>query len=237
MRTMIPKWIRNQVKSAKAKGCIVGISGGIDSAVVAALCLKAMGGKNVLGLILPCHSLKEDINDAVLTAKVIGLQTKTINLTPLYDILLKIFPKGKKMAFANIKPRLRMIALYYFANMLNYLVVGTGNKSELSVGYFTKYGDGGVDIMPIAGLYKNSVRNLAKTLGIPDKIITKKPTAGLWPGQTDEGEMGITYNELDAILDSIYKGKMLKHQKTSKVMRMFKASAHKRALPPIFTYP
>ena len=140
------------------------------------------------------------------------------------------------MAYANLKPRLRMCALYYFAQKLNYLVAGTGNKSELVVGYFTKYGDGGVDILPLVGLLKTEVRQLAKELKIPREIIEKTPSAGLWHGQTDEGEMGITYEELDRIIVAIGRKKIkgISKAKLSKVKKMMRGSLHKRAPIPVF---
>jgi NAD+ synthase len=140
------------------------------------------------------------------------------------------------MALANLKPRLRMTALYYLAQSHNYLVAGTGNLSEIMVGYFTKYGDGGVDFEPLGELYKHEVRALARALGLPESIITRPPTAGLWPGQTDEAELGITYDELDAILAALARGydSGAPEETVARVWRMVEASAHKRATPPTF---
>lgn len=231
----ITVWIRLCLKKARSKGIVLGLSGGVDSAVVAALAKKA-AGKNVLALALPIHSQKNDLKDALLVAKKLNLKIKVIDLSDLYDNFVKILPKGNKIAGANIKPRLRMIVLYYFANSLNYLVCGTGNKSELAVGYFTKHGDGATDILPIGGLLKKDVRLLAIKLGIPESIIVKPPTAGLWPGQTDEGEMGITYPELDSIIDYLERRKkppVLK-SKIDKVRKMMKFSGHKREGPKIY---
>ena len=177
---------------AKAKGIVMGLSGGVDSCVVAALAKKAVGRNRLLALILPCGSHVSDLADATAMARKFKIKTETIDLTGVYSNLLKILPSAKGLAKNNLKPRLRMLVLYYFANKLNYLVCGTGNKSELMVGYFTKHGDGGVDILPIGGLLKKQVRALAEELGIPGNIINKPPSAGLWHGQTDEGEMGIT---------------------------------------------
>ena len=129
-----------------------------------------------------------------------------------------------------------MSVLYYFANSLNYLVVGTGNRSEFQIGYFTKYGDGGCDILPLAGLLKREVRKLAKDLGIPNEIIVRPPSAGLWKGQTDEGEIGLEYDDLDRCLVAIKNGKTKGIEKKSlaKVKSMVRASDHKRKMPPIF---
>ena len=235
MKNRIVNWIRKQLKDAGAKGIVMGLSGGVDSAVVAALSKEAVGRNRVLALLMPCQSQKQDSEDARLVAKKLGIKTKRIDLSNIYDNLVKILPKSGGVALANIKPRLRMLTLYYFANKLNYLVCGTGNKSELMVGYFTKHGDGATDILPIGNLLKKQVRALARELGIPENIITKKPSAGLWPGQTDEGEMGITYPELDDILERIGKNKkqVLPKAKVNKVKEMIKRSEHKRQGPRI----
>lgn len=213
----------------------MGLSGGVDSSVVAALSREAVGAKRVLGLFMPCHSCPDDLTDAKSVARKLKIGTKLIDLSSIYDNLLKILPAGNKLALSNLKPRLRMLLLYYFANNLNYLVCGTGNKSELMMGYFTKHGDGATDILPIADLYKKQVRALARELKIPENIIIKPPTAGLWQGQTDEGEMGITYNELDDILSRMdHKQKQsASRDKINKVKRMIKKSEHKRQGPKI----
>ncbi len=235
MKNKIVVWIKQRIKEAKAKGVVLGLSGGIDSSVVAALTKEAAGKDNVLGLYMPIHSQPQDLADAQLAANRLGIKTKKIDLSKAYDALTGILPSGNSLAKANLKPRLRMLTLYYFANNLNYLVCGTGNKSELMVGYFTKYGDGGVDILPIADLFKRQVRALAKELGIPERIIAKPPTAGLWQGQTDEGEMGITYNELDDILERLEnrKKQISSTNKVNKVKKMIIGSCHKRALSKI----
>jgi len=235
MKEKIIKWIKKQVRLARAEGIVMGLSGGVDSAVVAALVKQAVGPRRLLVLILPCHSQIQDLKDAKLVAKKLDIKTKTIDLLKIYDTLIKVLPKAGSLAKANLKPRLRMLVLYYFANKLNYLVCGTGNKSELMVGYFTKHGDGATDILPIGGLLKRQVRELARELGIPNRIITKPPSAGLWLGQTDEGEMGLTYPELDEILERIEnKNKqILTQEKVNKVKRMIKRSAHKRQGPRI----
>ncbi|MBN1913101.1 MAG: NAD+ synthase [Candidatus Omnitrophica bacterium] len=237
MQKRIVSWLKKEVKKTGAKGIILGLSGGIDSAVVAALSKKAVTSGRVLALLLPCLSQPQDLKDAKLVAKSLDIKTKKIDLSGLYGSLLKLLPPGNSLARANLKPRLRMLTLYYFANNLNYLVCGTGNKSELTVGYFTKYGDGGVDILPIGNLLKGQVRKLAEELGLPDRIITKPPTAGLWQGQTDEGEMGITYPELDAIILRLEKGlpQLSPRHKVRKVKQMYSRSSHKRQGPKICT--
>ncbi|MCX5668777.1 MAG: NAD+ synthase [Candidatus Omnitrophica bacterium] len=230
MRIKIVSWIKQKVKDSGAKGIVLGLSGGIDSAVVAALAKAAVGRNNLLVLFLPCNSHPQDLKDAKLVTHKLGLKSKLVDLSAVYNNFLKVLPGAISLARGNLKPRLRMSTLYYFANKLNYLVCGTGNKSELLVGYFTKYGDGGVDILPIADLFKRQVRRLARELKIPQEIITKPPTAGLWHGQTDEGEMGITYNELDDILDRFcnHKKQVAGSNKVNKVIRMYKNSEHKR---------
>lgn len=230
MKNRIVFWIKQQVKDSGAKGIVLGLSGGIDSAIVAALAKKAVGTDNLLVLFMPCNSNPQDLKDAKLVAHKLGLKSKLVDLSAVYKNFLKILPGAISLARGNLKPRLRMSTLYYFANKLNYLVCGTGNKSELLVGYFTKYGDGGVDILPIADLFKRQVRQLARELKIPQSIITKAPTAGLWQGQTDEVEMGITYDELDDILDRFcnHKKQAADSKKVTKVIRMYKKSEHKR---------
>jgi len=235
MRKKIVSWMRKQVKIAQVKGIVMGLSGGIDSSVVAALAKEAVGKNRLLVLILPVHSQIQDLKDAKIVAQKLGIETKIIDLSKIYDNLIKILPKANKLALANLKPRLRMLTLYYFANKLNYLVCGTGNKSELMVGYFTKHGDGATDILPIGNLLKRQVRALAKELGVPKHIITKPPTAGLWPGQTDEGEMELTYNELDDILERMKRNKrqIARKNKIEKVKMMIRRSEHKRRGPSI----
>lgn len=232
----IVNWIRERVKEAKAKGVVVGLSGGIDSSCVAVLSKIALG-KNVLGLILPCESNPRDEKFARLLAKKFKIKVEKIVLDPIYEKFREILPKANKIAFANLKPRLRMITLYYFANKLNYLVAGCGNKSEITVGYFTKYGDGGVDILPIGGLLKTEVRTLARQLKIPNEIIERGPTAGLWQGQTDELELGVTYENLDRAISSIENGKVNKfyNQKIiTKVKNLIDESQHKRLAIPVY---
>jgi NAD+ synthase len=227
-------WMREQVALAKRKGVVFGLSGGLDSAVVAVLCKRAFPD-NALALIMPCYSSETDIEHARAVAKQLHISTSTIALEGVFDSLLRVLPVGdyepatKTLAEANLKPRLRMLTLYYLANRLSYLVVGTGNRSEISVGYFTKYGDGAVDILPLGNLVKRRVRELAIHLGMPKEIIKKPPSAGLWVGQTDEGEMGITYEELDRYLLAGEAGDEVKR----KVDAMIAASAHKRVMPAI----
>lgn len=231
----ISNWIKEQVEQAGQKGVVVGLSGGVDSAVVSVLSKRSLGD-NVLGIIMPCHSNSQDEEDAIFLANEFDIKTEKIALDYIYDKLLEIFPKGNKISEANLKPRLRMLTLYYFANKLNYLVAGTGNRSEITIGYYTKYGDGGVDILPIGGLLKTEVLELAKELKIPKRIIEKVPSAGLWEGQTDEGEMGIPYPELDRTIVGLETGNLkgLNPKTIEKVRKLMETSNHKRAPIPTF---
>lgn len=233
----IAHWLREYLEASGAKGFVFGLSGGVDSATVGALAVRAVGPERTLGAILPCHSQPDDLRLARLVADTFGIPTVTVNLGPAYDVLMAALPPSDHaLAAANIKPRLRMIALYYLAQSHRYLVLGSGNKSELLVGYFTKYGDGGVDLLPLGGLYKTQVWELARELGVPQEVIDRPPTAGLWPGQTDEGEMGITYRELDRILAALETGDVsgLDPAQVAKVREMVARSEHKRRLPPVF---
>ncbi|QGP90907.1 NH(3)-dependent NAD(+) synthetase [Neomoorella glycerini] len=232
MVTELVAWLQEEVHKAGARGAVVGLSGGIDSAVVAALCRRAFP-ENCLGLILPCHSDPADAGDARLVARHLDLPVLEVVLDGVYDQLVllltgKPYAAGRRsLALANLKPRLRMMTLYFHANERNYLVIGTGNRSELAVGYFTKYGDGGVDLLPLANLVKSQVRELARYLRLPERIITKAPSAGLWAGQTDEGEMGLTYEVLDHYLLTGEAPPAAKE----KIESMAACSAHKRRLP------
>lgn len=234
LRQRLVDWISAKVSQAEAQGTVFGLSGGLDSSVVAALCAEALGPSRVLALHLPCESQKADLDDAQQVAKKFKLQTEMIDLTQVFRKLKALLPPADQLALANIKPRLRMLTLYYYANKLNYLVVGTGNKCELRVGYFTKYGDGGADILPLGDLLKSEIRSLAKHVGLPDHIIDKVPSAGLWPNQTDEGEMGITYGELEDFLLSYEKGEPPKGEKAEKIKNMMEKAKHKLSLPEIF---
>jgi NAD+ synthase len=210
------------------------MSGGIDSAVAAVLSKRAFP-ETTLGVIMPCHSSDIDREHAELIAARFHMSTKVVVLDEVFDTLMKTllddgyYVTTRKLAEHNIKPRLRMVTLYYLANRLNYLVVGSSNKSELSVGYFTKHGDGGSDLMPLGNLVKSQVRDLAEYLDIPREIIDKPPSAGLWQGQTDEGELGLTYNELDRYLITGEADKRIK----DKINFMMNKSTHKRCLPPV----
>jgi NAD+ synthase len=230
-------WIRHQVKLAAANGVVLGMSGGLDSSVLGVLCKRALG-PSALALIMPCHSDPSDAAHARLVADLVDISTETVDLTPVFDQLVGILPSGDRLAVANLKPRLRMMVLYYFANRLGYLVMGSGNRSELMVGYCTKHGDAAADLLPLGGLYKTQVREMAMELNMPQEIMDKPPSAGLWQGQTDEGEMGISYQELDQALAFLQGGSPLSapnDEVLEKVRRMVANSQHKRLPIPIFT--
>lgn len=237
----IQNWIKEYVTSAKANRIVIGISGGIDSAVTTTLCVNALGNKNVIGLGLPCSSIPQDLKDAKKLAEILGVKFTVLDLTSVYNEFLRISPphfESDQLAMANLKPRLRMMAIYYVGQSLgDSLVAGTSNRTELAIGYFTKYGDGGVDFEPIGGLYKCEVRNIAKVLNIPGEIISKPPSAGLWEGQTDEDEIGLIYNILDEIIfriDNNLELSDLNQDDVKKVKDMMKAAHHKITMPPIF---
>jgi NAD+ synthase len=238
----ISAWMRSQVDAAGARGIVVGLSGGIDSAVVIGLAAMAMPGR-AAGVIMPCHSDPLDEVHGRLSAERFGVPAITVDLAPAFDRLsadlgaaVAALPPGlhtgdnDRLAVANVKPRLRMTSLYFVANSLNYLVAGTGNRSELAIGYFTKYGDGGVDLLPIGRLLKSEVRALARELDVPAPIIEKPPSAGLWSGQTDEAEMGFTYEDLERHLTGTGP---VAPAVAARIDRLARASGHKRALAPM----
>ncbi|MFC1860740.1 NAD(+) synthase [Chloroflexota bacterium] len=227
-------WIKEQVAISGCKGVALGMSGGIDSSVVAVLCRRAFS-QNTLGVIMHCYSNPQDSEHALAVAEKFSIPTRTVVLDTVFDTFLKMLSSGapdcgtSRLAESNLKARLRMTTLYYHANKLHYVVVGSGNRSELSTGYFTKYGDGGVDILPIGNLVKREVRELAGYLGVPQAIIDKPPSAGLWPGQTDEAELGFSYEELDCYLVS---GEACDEFR-ERVDAMVAACQHKCQPPPI----
>src|SRR5687767_4831372 len=256
--TELAEWLRERVNASGARGIAVGLSGGIDSAVVVRLAQMAMHDQ-VVGVLMPCHSDPRDEADARLIADQFNVATVRVDLAPTYDRLVSDLKSAlgrlppdaaagtpsdnvdhvdpvdlrARVPLANIKPRLRMSSLYYLANSLNYLVAGTGNRSELTIGYFTKYGDGGVDILPIGHLLKSEVRALARDLRIPESLIEKAPSAGLWQGQTDESEMGFTYAELEWYLKDGHGA--VAPALADRIERMARASDHKRKMPEVFS--
>ena len=205
----IREFIRKTVRDAKAKGAVVGISGGVDSAVVAKLCADALGGENVLCVFMPTSVTP--VGDFMLTKDICkewGTRYTAVSVQSAVDAFSGMLLTGKEAPLekGNIMARCRMIVLYDKAKKEDYLVMGTTNRSETLMGYMTKFGDGAEDAAPMFNLYKTQVWELAKLIGIPKEIIDKVPTAGLWEGQTDESEMGITYHELDIVLNAMEQG-------------------------------
>ncbi len=216
---VISRFIACKVDESNTDGVVIGLSGGLDSSTTAFLCSKALKTDQILGIIMPTVTTpSEDIEDGIAVAEMLGIEYEVIHvddlIAPFNNICIHarsndITNSGNlELANANLKARIRMMMLYYHANILNRLVIGTGNRTELLVGYFTKFGDGGVDILPIGNLYKTDVRNLAVHLGVPDNIIKKAPTAGLWAGQTDEEELGMKYEVLDRLLQMMVDKRM-----------------------------
>jgi NAD+ synthase len=222
----ITKDLEKQIKQyVKNRTAIIGISGGIDSAVVATLAKNVLGKEKVYGILMPYGN--QDTKDAKTLVDFLNINSNEINIKNILDKY--DFLKIDRLEKGNIMARTRMTILYTFANKLEGLVIGTGNKTEIEIGYFTKYGDGGVDLEPIGDLYKTEIFKLAKFLKIPRVIIEKKPSAELWENQTDENEIGATYPEIDSVL----KGEIKKGEIFEKIQRLRNNSAHKRKMPEI----
>jgi NAD+ synthase len=220
-------FIREQIDGSGLGGAVVGISGGIDSAVTAALCVRALGRDRVIGVWMPAYSQQIHAEDAKKLADAINLNLVTVDVGPAYDAIVaeidKVLSLDEKTK-GNTKARLRMTTLYAIANQKGYLVVDTCNRSEIYVGYMTKGGDGLADINPVASLTKHEIRIIARELGVPESILTKAPSADLWAGQTDEQEMGFTYEELDRFLIT---GETTP-QATERINYLHRISEHKR---------
>ena len=239
---VITDFIKTYVENSRCKGVVIGLSGGIDSAVTALLCKKALGIDKTTCLFLPDKDTPEsDIRDQKTFVETFNLKCETRDITSLVELFEKnSLIKPDRMALANIKARIRMILLFEYANRTNNLVCGTSNKSELLIGYFTKYGDAGVDIMPIGDVYKTQVWELARFLEIPNEIIDKPPTAGLYKGQKDEEEIQMSYEQLDKILmglekkmsiESIAKYTNLSEEDILRIKNMRIKTQHKRRSP------
>ena len=243
----IVEFIREKTKEAGIKGTVIGISGGIDSALTAYLTVEALGKENVLGIHMPELSLTpaEDVLDATEVASRLGIEFKTVNISEILSAYLDTIPESsssRSHANGNLKARIRMSVLYYYANMMSGMVMGTGNKTEILLGYFTKYGDGGVDIEPIGDLYKTEVKEMSALMGVPGEIITKAPSARLWAEQTDEDELGITYELLDRFLVLLLEGESpdlaqntlgLTGTQKESVLKRIHVNLHKQKVPAI----
>ena len=228
--------MRSAVWNARAAGFVVGISGGIDSAVACALAAKAVGPERVLGVSMPVSSNSpQDAADAKALCDVLGVRLITVPLGDVQEAFLaKEHITGTPLLAGNIASRLRMTALYNIAAANGYLVCGTSNKTEYLIGYSTKWGDGAADVQPLLHLYKKDVYALAEELGIPQEIIDKAPSAGFFEGQTDEAEIGLSYAELDSALWNLELNEFVPQNAVEeKVLALVLKSEHKRK-PPVF---
>ncbi|MDA0524556.1 NAD+ synthase [Methanococcoides alaskense] len=245
-KDIIIDFIGKKLEGTGIEGAVVGISGGIDSALVAYLSVEALGAENVLGIHMPEASTPEsEIEDAKKVAEALGIDLKVVDITSVLEGYRSAMPDIEDTSAyvdGNLKARIRMSMLYYYANMLGRVVMGTGNKSEILLGYFTKYGDGGVDMEPIGDLYKTEVWKMSKILGVQESILEKAPSAGLWEGQTDEEDLGVSYETIDKVLQPILagEGRERVHLKLgvpmediNSILLRVRSNLHKRATPPI----
>jgi NAD+ synthase len=232
-------WLREKVEEASARGVVIGVSGGVDSAVAAVLAQKAFPD-NCMALVLPCESSTDDLVHSQLLLDKFNIPYRVVELDNVYQLLvtqlesyIKLDGPKRRLLRANLKPRLRMTTLYYSAQARSYLVLGTTNKSEITVGYSTKHGDSGVDLQILGDLLKREVLELANYLRVPSVIINKTPSGGLWAGQTDEEEMGISYEQLDDYIQ-YNQGET---DVTERIQKLNQISQHKRQMPPIAKIP
>ncbi|MFL6490387.1 MAG: NAD+ synthase [Nitrososphaera sp.] len=235
----IEKFISDYISKSSAKGLVIGLSGGLDSSVVLKLSVNALGASKVLGLVMPSDTTpNDDTNHAIDLAKELRIKYRVIDIYPIIRKFEEILPEDKG-ARGNLMARIRMSLLYYYAGVNGYLVAGTSDKSEIQIGYFSKFGDGAADIMPIAGLYKTQVRSLAEYLGIPVVIVEKKSSPRLWHNHLAEAEIGMDYEMIDPILHLLVDKKMRLKDATrklgiptkhvNKVKKMIEKSLHKRS--------
>lgn len=243
-KTKIQKFLVNEVKKRESDGVIFGLSGGIDSAVVAVLCANVLKEKS-LAIVMPDSRItpREDTEDGLTLAKKLGLKFKSIDINPIFIEFSKNL-ESNDFALGNLKARIRAAILYYYATVKNYLVLGTSDKSEFLIGYFTKYGDGAADLEPIISLYKTQLREFAKILNVPYSIISKKSSPQLWANHTAEGELGFTYEEIDAILYCLIDKELslretvsvtgLDEKSVTRVQELYSKSEHKRVMPKAF---
>ena len=236
--SQISNFIRLYVKKSKKKGIVIGLSGGLDSSVLVVLAVKALGHRGVKSLILPEKDLtpNRDISNAETLVTRLGIKSYQMEINPTKEIIEYRFPKNKIVS-GNLSARIRKIILYHFAAHNDLLVASTSDKSEIMLGYFTKYGDGAGDIMPLGDLYKTDVRKLGKKLLLAESILKQPSSPRLWPGQTAEAELGLKYEEIDSILRLRKIGALdrctLPRNKILKVCGRVEQSYHKRELPPI----
>ncbi len=240
---ILTKFIKTELEKFHYSNGILGLSGGLDSSVCAFLAAKALGEKNVWGLIMPYgEASKQDVEDARKIVKLLGIRFHVIDISPMVDAYYERFPTENHVIKGNKMARERMTVLYDFSVREKALILGTSNKTELLLGYGTIHGDMASAINPLGDLYKTQVRQIAAHLGVPQKICQKAPTAGLWAGQTDEKELGMSYEEIDRILyqlvdirrppSDLYK-RGFDRNKVEKIIRLITNSEFKRKLPPI----
>ena len=241
----ITTFISKEVNNSGLNGAIIAVSGGIDSSLLLALTVSALGAERVRAITIPERDItpESDITDVMRLTEQYDVTCDLVEITPTLTALnntLPLYDSSDLLATGNLRPRTRMMVSYHYANALNMMVIGSSNKTELLTGYFTKYGDGGVDLMPLGDLYKCQIRQLARHMGVPQEIIDKIPTAGLWPGQSDEGDMGASYDTIDLILWGRKNG--LTAQEISseievdqslveKILTRVEKNVHKRRLP------
>ncbi|WP_433625044.1 NAD+ synthase [Halomicrococcus sp. NG-SE-24] len=244
-REHVTAFVREKVEEAGVDGAVLGLSGGIDSTLTAYLIVEALGEENLHGLVMPgAVSSEENMSDAERVAQELGITYDVFEINPIVDRFLDAYPEaeGDRLAVGNARARTRAVLNYLVANHEGALVVGTGNRTEAAVGYFTKYGDGAVDCHPIGNLYKQQVRQLAKHVGVAEDLAEKVPTAGLWAGQTDEGELGMDYDTLDAVLALHVDGPLsvtatarqvenASEDDVRRIREMYERSEHKRSVP------
>jgi len=243
VRRVLVRFIREELQKFGFYRGIIGLSGGLDSTVCCYLAKEALGEKNVFALILPYKDLnKKDVEDAKEIAEKLRISYKIIDISPMIDIYFEKYPTENKILIGNKMARERMSILYDFSARENALVIGTSNKSELLLGYGTIHGDLAWAISPLGDLYKTQIFQLAEHLGVPEKIIKKTPSAGLWEDQTDEGEIGITYSEIDEILYQLIDRRKspqelvslgYEKKKIDRIVSLIRISQFKRKMPPI----
>lgn len=241
-RRKIVSFIRRRARLAHVDGAVLGLSGGVDSAVTAYLTVEALGSRRVACLIMPDLRVtpESDVSDAEAIAEELSTETMVIDVAPIHRAFMKGL-EANRLAEGNLRARIRMALLYYHANVANRMVVGTGDRSESLIGYFTKYGDGGVDILPIGDLYKTEVRKMGEVLGVGRRIVSKRSSPRLWAGQTAEGELGASYETIDAVLRMcIDQGEGvgdaaaklgIRVDEVRKIASKYRQSAHKRRTP------
>jgi NAD+ synthase len=252
-RDNVTSFIRDVVDRAGADGAVLGLSGGIDSTLTAHLAVEALGADRLHGLVMPSEvNAPDNMSDAERVADDLGIEYDVVDITPVFDAFVEAFPEATatdridtdplRTAAGNVRVRIRAVLNYFVANAENRVVLGTGNRSEALTGYYTKYGDQAVDCNPIGNLYKQQVRQLAAHVGVDADLVSKTPSAEMWSGQTDEAELGLGYDTLDAILavhvdGPLSKSATVRHldvapERVDHVVDLYERSAHKRAMPP-----